>query len=340
MNIIVTGAAGFIGQNLTKCLLDSGHKVIGIDNFSTGDKNVFKEFSSEYKSSFLPMPFDVTREDSWRTMLTVVHRFFRGQKDISIYHLACPASPPAYQKYPLRTLDTSYLGTRNCLEFAASVNAKFLFASTSEVYGNPSCNPQSEEYYGDVNTVGPRACYDEGKRVAETLCYEYNKCMGTDVTIVRIFNTYGPGMKADDGRVVSNFINQAITGKELTIYGDGSQTRSFCFVSDMVDGLILAMGSEYFGPINLGNPNEITVSKLTNIVLEKCNARNAINYYPLPQDDPCIRRPNINKAKWLLGWVPKVSLDEGLDRTIQYFRGLLRVEPQEPSYNLKIGYEK
>ena len=337
MNTIVTGAAGFIGQNLTKRLLDLGHKVIGIDNFSTGDKSVFKKFSEEYKDNFLSMPFDVTREDSWRTMLTVVHRFFRDQKDIMIYHLACPASPPAYQKYPLRTLDTSYLGTRNCLEFAASVNAKFLFASTSEVYGNPSCNPQSEEYHGDVNTVGPRACYDEGKRVAETLCYEYNKSMGTDVTIVRIFNTYGPGMKADDGRVVSNFINQAITGKELTIYGDGSQTRSFCFVSDMVSGLILAMGSKHFGPINLGNPNEIAVSKLANIVVKKCNTQNNIIYYPLPQDDPCIRRPNINKAKWLLGWVPEVSLDEGLDRTIRYFRGLSHVDPQEPLYNLKTG---
>lgn len=322
MRAIITGAAGFIGKNLTKTLLEQGSTVLGIDNFSTGDSSSFSRFSKRYKEKFRGCVFDIANTEQWRPLMTEAINFFGELDDVTFFHLACPASPPAYQKYPLRTLNTSYLGTRNCLEFASTINCDFLFTSTSEVYGDPTINPQNESYLGNVNTVGPRSCYDEGKRVAETLCYEYNRALNINVTVVRIFNTYGPGMMSDDGRVVSNFVNQCLNDRDITIYGDGSQTRSFCYVDDMVEGLLLAAASGEFGPINLGNPNEITVSELSSIVKEKTRSYSKIINMPLPKDDPCLRRPDITLASNLLNWRPTTNLSDGLDKTIEYFSSI------------------
>lgn len=322
MRAIITGAAGFIGKNLTETLLKRGSTVLGIDNFSTGDSSSFSRFSKRYGDNFSGCVFDIANTEQWRPLMTEVINFFDGLEDITFFHLACPASPPAYQQYPLRTLNTSYLGTRNCLEFASTTNCSFLFTSTSEVYGDPAVNPQDESYLGNVNTVGPRSCYDEGKRVAETLCYEYNRALNIDVSVVRIFNTYGPGMMRDDGRVVSNFVNQCLDDKDITIYGDGSQTRSFCYVDDMVEGLLAVSRSREFGPINLGNPNEITVSELSSIIKEKTGSYSNIVNMPLPEDDPCLRRPDITLASNLLDWRPTTNLSDGLDKTIEYFSSI------------------
>ena len=304
MKILVTGGAGFIGSHLFKKLLEQNNYVICLDNNFTGSIENIKELKSNVNFEFI-------RHDITKEILIEVDQ---------IYHLACPASPIAYQFNPIKTIKTNILGTLNALGIAKRVKARILLSSTSEVYGDPKINPQVEEYWGNVNPIGPRACYDEGKRLAETLMVEYHKSSNVDIRIARIFNTYGPNMDKNDGRVVSNFINQCINNNNITIYGEGLQTRSFCYVSDMVDGLIKLMNSEkYVGPINLGNPNEITIKQLADIVKEKTNSKSKIIFNDLPQDDPIKRQPNIDKAKQILNWEPNVSLDTGLRITIDYF---------------------
>ena len=311
-NIVVTGAAGFIGSNLCKRLADEGNKVFCIDNLYSGNMD---NLISMHKD-FTIYPVDITNTK------IISDLDFWGRVD-EIYNLACPASPPFYQKDPIFTLNTNYIGMINMLNLANKYGAKILQTSTSEVYGDPKVHPQPEEYRGNVNPIGIRACYDEGKRVAETLCFDYNRKYGTDVKVVRIFNTYGPYMRADDGRVVSNFICQALKNEPITIYGDGSQTRSFCFVDDMVEGLIRMMAYNENGPINLGNPGEFTMNELANLVVSKIDTKSEIVYKDLPSDDPTKRKPIIDKAKNLLGWEPKINLSEGLDRTIEYFKGVI-----------------
>jgi len=304
-NVLVTGGAGFIGSHLVEKLLASGAYVICLDNFFTGSKkNLLR---------FLDNPnFELIRHD------VVVPILLEADE---IYHLACPASPVHYQNNPIKTLKTSVLGTLNMLGIAKRVRARILLASTSEVYGDPQIHPQPESYYGHVNPVGPRACYDEGKRAAETLMVGYREYNHVNVTIARIFNTYGPRMLPNDGRVVSNFICQTLRGEDLTIYGDGSQTRSFCFISDMVEGLIKLMESSEPGPVNLGNPHEVTIKDLTEQVLCMIpGTGTGIRYKPLPQDDPTRRRPDISLARERLGWHPTVPLEAGLEATIAYFR--------------------
>ena len=304
MKILVTGGSGFIGSHLCKKLLEQNNYVICLDNNFTGSIENIKELKSNVNFEFI-------RHDITKEILIEVDQ---------IYHLACPASPIAYQFNPIKTIKTNILGTLNALGIAKRVKARILLSSTSEVYGDPKINPQVEEYWGNVNPIGPRACYDEGKRLAETLMVEYHKSSNVDIRIARIFNTYGPNMDKNDGRVVSNFINQCINNNNITIYGEGLQTRSFCYVSDMVDGLIKLMNSEkYVGPINLGNPNEITIKQLADIVKEKTNSKSKIIFNDLPQDDPIKRQPNIDKAKQILNWEPNVSLDTGLRITIDYF---------------------
>lgn len=303
--IIVTGGAGFIGSNLCGALhKDENNYIICVDNFFTGRKSNVEHLVDDR--------FKIVEHD-------IVDGFNFEPVD-EVYNLACPASPPHYQFDPIHTLDTNYIGMRNILEYAKKCGAKVLQTSTSEVYGDPEIHPQAESYRGNVNTYGIRACYDEGKRVAETLCFEYNH-KGVDTKIVRIFNTYGPKMRADDGRVVSNFICQALKGEDITIYGDGSQTRSFCYVDDMVNGLIKMMASNEHGPINLGNPGEFTIKELCDKIINVVNTRSKVSYLALPSDDPTRRKPDITKANELLGWAPKISLDEGILPTIEYFKG-------------------
>ncbi len=304
MKILITGGAGFIGTNLTKKLLDCGHTITIVDNLmSSTINNIPNDERVEFFKHDIIQPLPLTK------------RFDQ------IYHLACPASPPQYQANPLHTLDTNYLGTRNVLDYAKHHGSKVLLTSTSEVYGDPLTNPQFEEYRGNTNTVGPRACYDEGKRIAETLVYEYYHQYGVEGLIARIFNTYGPYMLANDGRVVSNFINQAIRNEPITIYGDGSQTRSFCYVSDMVDGLIALMNKGPSAtPINLGNPIEYSVLELAQIIIDMVKAKSEIVFKPLPVDDPKVRRPDITKAKRLLRWSPLETTTVGLEKTIAYFK--------------------
>jgi len=309
-NILITGCAGFIGTNLTLKLLSLEDKVIGVDNFYSSRRERIKLFSGKKNFSFI--------EHDIRKPLKI-----RGKID-EIYNLACPASPPIYQKDPLFTLETSVLGIRNMLELAQEHDAKILQASTSEVYGNPLEHPQKESYWGNVNQIGPRSCYDEGKRVAETFCYEYFK-KGVDVRVVRIFNTYGPYMDPKDGRVVVNLITETLNNKNLTIYGDGSQTRSFCFVDDLIEGLIkyMSLKKRFLGPINLGNPEEFTVLELAEKVLKLIGkSRTGILYEPLPIDDPIKRKPDINLAQKMLKWKPKIGLESGLKKTINYFKDL------------------
>ncbi len=304
MRILVTGGAGFIGSHLIDRLMRQGHEVICLDNFFTGRKhNILKWLDNPY--------FELIRYDITEPIKLEVDQ---------IYHLACPASPIHYQYNPVKTIKTNVMGTLYMLGLAKRVNARFLLASTSEVYGDPEVHPQSEEYRGNVNPIGPRSCYDEGKRVAETLSFDYYLQNNVAIRVARIFNTYGPRMLENDGRVVSNFVVQALKGQPLTVYGDGSQTRSFCYVSDLVEGLIRLMNGEHTGPINLGNPDEYTILELAQAVQKMVNPDSEVLFKPLPQDDPQRRRPDITKAKTLLNWQPTIPLAEGLKLTIEDFR--------------------
>jgi len=308
MRILVTGGAGFIGSHLCERLLNEGNEVICLDNFFTGRKaNVAHLFDDRN--------FELVRHDVTEPILLEVDQ---------IYNLACPASPILYQFNPVKTVKTSVMGMINMLGMAKRVKARILQASTSEVYGDPLIHPQTEDYWGNVNPIGPRSCYDEGKRVAETLMMDYNRQNGVDTRIVRIFNTYGERMMEDDGRVVSNFVVQALRGEPLTIYGDGSQTRSFCYVSDLVDGIIRLMNTEAEDihlPVNIGNPCEFTMNELAEEVGKATGKQIEIKHLPLPQDDPKQRKPNIERAQKLLGWEPSVNLAEGLKCTVNYFFG-------------------
>ena len=304
MRILVTGGAGFIGSHLIDRLMADGHEVICLDNFYTGHKrNILKWLDHPY--------FELIRHD-----ITEPIRLEADQ----VYHLACPASPVHYQYNPVKTIKTNVLGTLNMLGLAKRVKARFLLASTSEVYGDPEVHPQSEDYRGNVNPSGPRSCYDEGKRVAETLAFDYHRQNDVEIRVARIFNTYGSRMLENDGRVVSNFVVQSLKGQPLTVYGHGSQTRSFCYVSDLVEGLMRLMNSDHTGPINLGNPDEYTILQLAQAVQKMVNPDAEIIFKPLPQDDPQRRRPNITKAKTLLGWEPTIPLQEGLKLTVEDFR--------------------
>lgn len=306
--ILVSGGCGFLGSNMCSRLVKEGHFVICLDNLYTGYKeNVSNLF--EY-SNFHFINHDI---------ITSFEDKLNQYKIDEIYNFACPASPPKYQQDSVYTLKVNFQGVLNLLELAKKHNAKILQTSTSEIYGEPEKTPQSEDYRGNVNTVGIRSCYDEGKRVAETLMMDYHKQYNVDTRIVRIFNTYGPNMDKEDGRVVSNFINQCIENKDITLYGDGNQTRSFCYVDDQIEGLIRLMNSNYVYPINIGNPNEITVTELANKIIELTGSLSKIVYMPLPQDDPTNRRPDISKANEVLGWTPKDLLEEGLKKTIKYF---------------------
>lgn len=308
--ILITGGAGFIGSNLTHRLLAEGHHVTCLDNFSSSDPNNIAEFRDN--PNFTHITHDVTEP-------------FHVDCD-QIYHLACPASPPRYQADPIATMRTAIWGTYNALQLAKNKGSRLLIASTSEIYGDPHVHPQPESYWGNVNPIGIRSCYDEGKRAGETLAVDAIRQWDVDVRIVRIFNTYGPRMDPEDGRVVSNLIMQALQNQPLTLYGDGQQTRSFCYVDDLLDGFMAAMAHPTFqGPVNLGNPNEFTVKALAEQVLALTGSRSEIQYRPLPQDDPKVRRPDITLAKATYGWEPQVQLEEGLKRTIPYFEGRLAV---------------
>lgn len=307
MKILVTGGAGFLGSNLCKRLLEEKENdVICVDNFSSGKIENVKDLINNPR--FELRDFDIT-----------------NQIDIKvdqIYNAACPASPKFYQQNHLKTFDTCITGTRNLLELAKKCNAKFLQFSTSEIYGNPLEHPQNEKYYGNVNIMGIRSCYDEGKRAAETLCFIYNKEYKVKTKVIRIFNTYGPNMREDDGRVISNFINKALNNEDLEVYGDGNQTRSLCYVDDLLDGIIKMMNSsdEIVGPINLGNSYEITMNELAKKVIESTNSKSKIIHKKLPQDDPVRRKPDLTLAKTILDYSPKISIDEGINKTIEYYK--------------------
>jgi UDP-glucuronate decarboxylase len=322
MHIIVTGGAGFIGQQLCDFLLKDPHtRVLCVDNLSTGSQPAVDELQRKHGNRFGFINEDV--EESGFPLFEAIGTFLDSTVD-RIFHLACPASPIHYQRDPVKTLLTSVVGTKNMLEIATNFDARILFTSTSEIYGDPDVAVQNESYRGRVSCTGPRACYDEGKRAGEALCFDYKRTRKTDVKVVRIFNTYGPKMRADDGRVVSNFITQALHEDSLTVCGDGSQTRSFCFVDDMVLGLVKMMESDssVSGPINLGNPNEITVQELAETILRMTESRSRIENIDLPQDDPTRRKPDITLARRLLDWSPDVELHTGLMRTIDYFASL------------------
>ncbi|MEP7148231.1 MAG: UDP-glucuronic acid decarboxylase family protein [Acidobacteriota bacterium] len=320
MRILVTGGAGFIGSHLCERLLSEGNEVICLDNFFTGRKLNIAHLLDDKK-------FELVRHDVTEPILLEVDQ---------IYNLACPASPVHYQYNPVKTVKTSVMGMINMLGMAKRVHARILQASTSEVYGDPLIHPQTEDYFGNVNPIGLRSCYDEGKRVAETLMMDYNRQNGVDTRIVRIFNTYGERMLENDGRVVSNFVVQALRGQELTVYGDGTQTRSFCYVSDLVDGIIRLMNAkadDIHLPVNIGNPGEFTMNELAEEVGKCIGSEIKIKYLPLPQDDPKQRQPNIERAKSLLGWEPKIPLAEGLTKTVEYFKDLVgNVSPQATNH--------
>ena len=305
MRILVTGGAGFLGSHLCDRLIDNGDEVICMDNLFTGRKENIAHLSQNSEFEFIE--HDVIEP-------------FEYEVD-QIYNLACPASPPHYQYNPIRTIKTSIMGAMNALGLAKRVNARVLQASTSEVYGDPEIHPQPETYRGSVNPIGIRACYDEGKRCAETLFFDYYRENKVDIRVARIFNTYGPRMLPDDGRVVSNFIVQALKGKDITIYGNGEQTRSFCYVDDLVEGLVRLMNqNDQTGPINIGNPGEFTILELAKQVLEKTESKSQITFHPLPGDDPLQRQPDIALAEKVLDWKPTIALDEGLEKTINYFK--------------------
>jgi UDP-glucuronate decarboxylase len=305
MRTLVTGGAGFLGSHLCDRLIQGGHEVICLDNFFTGRKSNIEHLLSNSS-------FELVRHD--------VIDPFKFEVD-QIYNLACPASPPHYQFNPIKTTKTSVMGAINCLGLAKRVKARVFQASTSEVYGDPAVHPQPESYWGNVNPIGKRSCYDEGKRVAETLFFDYHRENGVDIRIVRIFNTYGPRMHPNDGRVVSNFIVQALKGEDITIYGDGTQTRSFCYVDDLIEGFLRLMNqTETVGPVNIGNPGEFTMLQLAELTLKLVGGKSRIVHRPLPADDPRQRRPDITLARKHLKWEPTIALEEGLQRTIAYFR--------------------
>lgn len=309
--VLVTGGAGFLGSHLCEKLLKEGNEVIALDNYFTGNKRNIAHLKA-YDG------FEFIRHDVIEPILLEVDR---------IYNLACPASPIHYQYNPVKTTKTSVMGAINMLGLAKRVKARVLQASTSEVYGDPNVHPQPEAYWGHVNPIGIRSCYDEGKRVAETLFFDYHRQNNVDIRVMRIFNTYGPRMHPNDGRVVSNFIVQALLGKDITVYGEGQQTRSFCYVDDNINGMVKLMESDEVGPINIGNPNEFTIKELAEAVIDLTDTKSKIVYEPLPSDDPQQRQPNITLAKTKLGWEPKVQLQEGLKSTIAYFDQLLQDEP-------------
>lgn len=308
MKVLVTGGAGFIGSHLCDLLLARGHEVLCVDNLATGNKKNIIHIEND---NFSFIRHNVTKP------------LFLEEKIEWIFHLASPASPIDYLELPIPTLKVGALGTHNMLGLAKEKNARFLLASTSEVYGDPLVNPQSEEYWGNVNPIGPRGVYDEAKRFAEAITMAYHRYHGVETRIVRIFNTYGPRMRLNDGRVVPNFIGQALNGKDLTVYGDGSQTRSFCYVSDEIEGIYRLMMSDYSDPINVGNPEEHTVLEFAKFILKLTGKSSKIIFKELPEDDPKQRRPDITKARNILNWEPKVSLDEGIRKTIKYFEGVL-----------------
>ena len=310
--VLVTGGAGFLGSHLCDRLIRDGHEVICVDNFFTGSKRNI--------AHLLGNPaFELMRHDVTFPLYVEVDE---------IYNLACPASPVHYQHDPVQTTKTSVHGAINMLGLAKRLGAKILQASTSEVYGDPVVHPQTEDYWGHVNPIGTRSCYDEGKRCAETLFFDYHRQMGLSIKVARIFNTYGPRMHPSDGRVVSNFIVQALRGELITLYGDGTQTRSFCYVDDLIDGLVrlMATADDVTGPVNIGNPSEFSMKELADLVIEKVNTSGGTTFAPLPSDDPRQRQPDITLARELLGWEPRIPLSEGLDKTIGYFRELLQTE--------------
>jgi UDP-glucuronate decarboxylase len=312
MKVLVTGGAGFIGSHLCEGLISQGHEVVCLDNFFTGRRDNIRHLLDCGR-------FELLRHDVCEPLLLEVDQ---------IYNLACPASPVHYQYNPIKTVKSNVMGTLNMLVLARRVGARILQASTSEVYGEPHLHPQTETYWGNVNPIGLRSCYDEGKRVAETLMMDYHRQNKVDIRIARIFNTYGPRMAESDGRVVSNFIVQALRGEPLTLYGDGSQTRSFCYVDDLVEGLLRLMNAEELHqPVNLGNPGEFSIRQLAEAIAELCGAKLHIEYRALPQDDPTQRRPDISRAQSRLGWEPKVPLHQGLERTIPYFAQRLQRSP-------------
>ena len=304
--ILVTGGAGFIGSHLCARLVEEGNDVLCVDNFFTGSKSNIEPLLDKHN-------FEMIRHDVTKELLVEVDQ---------IYNLACPASPVHYQYNPVKTMKTSVMGAINMLGLAKRVKARILQASTSEVYGNPNVHPQPEKYWGNVNPIGIRSCYDEGKRAAETLFFDYHRQNDVDIKVIRIFNTYGPNMNANDGRVVSNFIVQALQGEDITIYGDGTQTRSFCYVDDLVEGMVRMMNSRegFTGPVNLGNPGEFTMLELAEKVISLTGSKSKIVHRPLPQDDPTQRKPVIDLAKKELDWEPRIPLDEGLVKTIAYFQ--------------------
>ncbi len=301
---LVTGGAGFLGSHLIDKLMHKGEEVICLDNYFTGIKANISQWIGHPR-------FELIRHDVTEPIRLEVDR---------IWHLACPASPIHYQFNPIKTAKTSFLGTYNMLGLARRVGARLLFASTSEVYGNPEIHPQPETYKGSVNTLGTRSCYDEGKRIAETLCFDYKRMHNTEIRLIRIFNTYGPRMLPKDGRVISNFVTQALRNEPITIYGDGNQTRSFCYVDDLIEGMVLLMNGQYEGPVNMGNPEEFTIRELAELIRSKVNPQLRLIMKPLPSDDPLKRKPIIELAKKKLEWEPKINLNEGLDKTIKWFK--------------------
>lgn len=307
MRILVTGGAGFLGSHLCEYLLRKEHEVVCLDNLITGTIKNIAHLAD--RGNFHFIKHDVTE-----------YIFVDGAVDY-VLHFASPASPIDYMQLPIQTLKVGGLGTHKALGVAKAKKAKFLLASTSEVYGDPLVNPQVEEYWGNVNPIGPRSCYDESKRFAEALSMAYRRHHGIDTRIVRIFNTYGPRMRRDDGRVIPAFINQALKGEEITIFGDGKQTRSFCYVSDLIEGIYRLMGAQIHTPVNLGSPSEMTMAELAQKIIELTKSKSKTVYKPLPQDDPKKRRPDISKARELLNWEPSVELEEGLEKTIEYFKG-------------------
>ena len=309
MRILVTGGAGFIGSHLCEKLLEHNHDVICLDNFFTGSKDNIIDLMDNHR-------FELIRHDITESILLEVDQ---------IYHLACPASPVHYQYNPVKTIKTNVMGTINMLGLAKRVRARILLSSTSEVYGDPKVHPQKESYWGHVNPIGIRSCYDEGKRVAETLMMDYHRQNKVDIKIVRVFNTYGPKMAENDGRVISNFVLQALKKQNITIYGNGSQTRSFQYVDDLLDGMIAMMNVENFiGPVNIGNPKEFTILELAQKIIKLTNSKSKIVHLPLPQDDPTQRQPDINMAKEKLNWQPHIQITEGLPKTIEYFKNKLK----------------